>query len=280
MGTNDQVILEHYTHVGNIVNDLFPGDIGVAVTDLEKIIFYKPARRIDVGAQVGHVLRPEFALYQAIQQNKRIMKRQVALVRDVPFITYAMPLTNDNNEIIGAISIHESVEDYDALKDMAGRLSDSINILASSSQEISAQTEEISTVSKNLADISYESQQRAKDSDKILGLIRDIASPINLLGLNAAIEAARVGEIGRGFSVVATEIRRLAATTAEAVNNIENIINTIQKDSNQTYQRITQIDGVISQIAQAINNVAETTQCCGSMANELDQMADKVSQVV
>lgn len=277
MDASDQAILEHCVYLANILNDLYARDVAVTVTDREKILFYKPGQRIDIGAQVGGVLRAEFALYQAMQQKKRIVKKQITPKSGIPFITCAIPLTNKSGEVIGAMSMIEPVDDHEALHGMADRLSNSINILASSSQEISAQTEEISAVSKELADIAYQSQQQIKDSDRILGLIRDIASQTNLLGLNAAIEAARVGEMGRGFGVVAEEIRKLAATSAEAVNNIDKIIKAIQNDSNQTYYRVAQINDGISQIAEAIINVAESTQGCGNMANNLEEMANKLS---
>jgi len=111
-----------------------------------------------------------------------------------------------------------------------------------------------------------------------LSLIRTVASQTNLLGLNAAIEAARVGDAGRGFGVVAEEIRKLATTTTDSVKKIDEIVKAVQKDSNHTYQQLTQINAVIAQIAEAITNVAGAVDQAGGMAQRLNSMADSLTQ--
>lgn len=89
--------------------------------------------------------------------------------------------------------------------------------------------------------------KQAKDIGAVLTLIRDIADQTNLLALNAAIEAARAGEAGRGFAVVADEVRKLAEKTMSATRDVETAIQSIQHG---TYKSFTTMDQAVSAIEE------------------------------
>ena len=174
--------------------------------------------------------------------------------------------------------IIESVEQQDQLKQMAEKLADTTNTLASTSEEISAQTQEISALSRAMSVAAGESQGRLQETDQVIGLIKAVAGQTNMLGLNAAIEAARVGEQGRGFGVVADEIRKLATSTGDSIKKIESTLQTIRQDSQKNYEQSRRIDEVMPQIAQAITQVAGAVQEVNEMARALNEMADRLTQ--
>lgn len=95
-----------------------------------------------------------------------------------------------------------------------------------------------------------ELNKRSKEVEAIIQLISSIANQTNLLALNAAIEAARAGESGKGFSVVAEEIRKLAETTHHSATEIEHLVKGIQSDTHSTIDRMNivhkQVDGGLS----------------------------------
>jgi methyl-accepting chemotaxis protein len=92
-------------------------------------------------------------------------------------------------------------------------------------ETIRQQTDDLGVIIGNLGDSTSK-------IGNIINVINDVADQTNLLALNAAIEAARAGEAGRGFAVVADEVRKLAERTAKATKEIEKIITTLQKESN------------------------------------------------
>lgn len=278
MSDEANTILEKFLHVMPLLGEMFSSDIGVAVTDREKYLLYKRGRVLDLKISSGTPLKPGTAVVRAMTENRRVVVRGDRATFGLPYIATAVPVHDEAGNVVGGAVIIESVEQQDRLKEMAEKLADTTSSLASTSEEISAQTQEISALSRIMSLAAAESQGRLKETDEVVGLIKAVSGQTNMLGLNAAIEAARVGEQGRGFGVVADEIRKLAKSSDESIKKIESTLRTIREDSEKNYEQTRRIDEVIPQVAQAITLVASNVQEVNEMARSLNEMADNLTK--
>lgn len=124
-------------------------------------------------------------------------------------------------------------------------------------EELNASSQEIVAFSDEAANIAKETSHEVEKTSDILDIIRRVSRQSNLLGLNAAIEATRAGEFGRGFSVVASEVRKLAEESNKSTIKIENIINQFCNSVDQVLKNAEQSKIITEEQAGATQEITE-----------------------
>ncbi|MCG9731523.1 methyl-accepting chemotaxis protein [Shewanella sp. Isolate13] len=142
---------------------------------------------------------------------------------------------------------------------------DSKAVVAAATDTVAQLVREVENTSANIAQIDKDTS----DITQVLKVIGEIADQTNLLALNAAIEAARAGEQGRGFAVVADEVRALAARTQSSTAEIELTLNKLRAASN----------AAILSMSETKNTCLKTADTTEKVANDLDEIGSSVNQI-
>jgi len=203
---------------------------------------------------------------------------------------------NNTGRVASAVEMM-SIVVYDVTRNSANAANSSKEAveLAQKGGEVVAETingmNKISDSVNNSAQTIENLGKSSEQIGEIIQVINDIANQTNLLALNAAIEAARAGEQGRGFAVVADEVRKLAERTTSATNEITDMIKSIQNETNNAVSTMhtatqevetgvklaNQADDSLKQIVSSVQNVMDMVQQIASSAKQQNMTGEEVS---
>jgi len=236
----------------------------IAEGDLSQSIPVPPGNGECLMASIANMQAQLRGLIGKVQTSaSELTRRAHALAKDVDQVEQnGVDENGAAQNTAGEVShISGRINHIGVAADQAKSLSDLAGTLSQEGQEVMGNVvREMETISGSVhqsAELVQQLGNYSKQITSIVSVIKEIADQTNLLALNAAIEAARAGEQGRGFAVVADEVRKLAERTGKSTDEISTVISTIQRSVDDA---VRSMEGVNSQVGDGVGLVRNASE--------------------
>lgn len=183
----------------------------------------------------------------------------------------------------GVIDITQQVRSKRQAGEVGNSIASSVSEMSGAIEEISERLTRTASLAKDAESFAGVASEKVDDLNqssttisKVVDLIQDLADQTNLLALNATIEAARAGDAGRGFSVVASEVKALANQTGRATSDIRNSVEEIQKNIDEVVRSIEQITSGVTEVSVNTDSVAASVEEQTIVMSGLSSTADEL----
>ncbi len=272
----DNNVLEAFSIVLPYLKNFFEEEVAFAITDKEKYIDVLINEKLPIKAGKGDIVPQGGAIFDALKTGKILIKDVPKEVYDIAFKSYAIPIKNSTNNVIGCVVAGKSMEQRLQVIEFSKNLANSLGEISSSVQSMLAESQQLSTSNANMLLEAKKATETTKETDEIVKFVKNVSSQTNLLGLNAAIEAARAGELGKGFSVVAQEIRKLSSSTTESIKKIDSVLKEIGKTVGNISKGVEESNSFYEEQSASFEEITASIEELNSDAKILKELASKI----
>jgi archaellum component FlaC len=272
----NNILLESFSNVIDYLPMFFEDDVAFGITDREKYLAVKTNDKLPIKIKEGDYIQESGAVMEALKTGKVMVREIPKEVYGIRFKSYAVPLFDESNKVIGVVVVGKSLERKNEIAALSEDLSSSLQQIALSIEHISSEVQNIVHANENILKEVNVASESTKGTDNILGFIQNISKQTNLLGMNAAIEAAKAGEHGRGFSVVAQEIRKLSGSSSESIRKIDEVLKQIGQSVGNISQKVTETNSAVETQAASFEEITSSIQKLGSIAKVLEELSKKL----
>ncbi|WP_305120881.1 methyl-accepting chemotaxis protein [Saccharibacillus sp. JS10] len=251
-------------------------DFMIGLTDREKFLYYAPSTDLDFGLTAGSPIPPEDLNLKKALTGQLSSARLPAAAYGAELEAKGIPIFDEEGKVVGALAVAYTLKSEEFLYGFGERMESVSRSLTDFVASIAAQSQQLAAATTEIRENSGRAVSDAREVNKVTSFIREISEQTNMLGLNAAIEAARVGELGAGFQVVASEVRKLSVDTKQATQSIEQALNNVQDSIVRMQQEITSISDASNEQAHLLGEFSSLTDQLNHLNKEFSEFTQKL----
>ena len=272
----DEDILINLSYLLPCISSLLGDDTSMLISDKEKIIkVIKLASSVGANYGEGDLLPHDIPAYQCMKENRTIVNNVSKKYFGVPLKAIAAPIKNRDGKIIGSIAIGKRDWGND-IDNHAEAFVSSFNEISNIVDSVSSGIQDVAKSSNDILNEINKTNEDMKKTNEIIDFVRNISKQTNLLGLNAAIESARAGEMGKGFSVVSNEIRNLSSSTSQSINEITTVLNNLRLSVENITSKVYENNQLFEMQAANIEEINSSISELNNTAKIIKQIAERV----
>lgn len=271
-------MLEKVVQLVPLIKEVLGDEWAVTVTDTGKNVLVMPGARIKFKARPGETVKEGTLSRRCLESGERGVAMMGSEVFGFPYMGKAACIRDEANNIVGTLGFWQPTQLAEKIKDVSEILAKSITGISVFATSLSAAAEELSATIQTINSNTQNMLSDVANTDGILQLINEVSTQTQLLGLNAAIEAARAGEVGRGFNVVAEEIRKLAGRTNVSVKDIKQIIDSIKRNIGELAIQISEISAVSEELASSSQNIMSDIEKTEDVSANMSELSKELVQ--
>jgi hypothetical protein len=272
-------VVDAFGSFAPILAEMFHEGCFMFWTDLEKVNGRQPSTKFDMPSITsGKILAEDDVAFKVIKSKQPMIEELDASKHGIPMYVACYPLFEDENkrEIVATFGIVTPKRTAASLREMADNLSNGLGGIAASIEELAASATNIHSNEQSLFESIKDIVNISEEINEVSVFIKDIADETKMLGLNAAIESARAGEAGRGFGVVAEEIRKLSDQSKSTVPRIKKLTDSIKQKVDEASTKSKNSLSSSQEQAAATEEITASVQEITSMAEELNKIAKEL----
>lgn len=258
-------VFEIMIYAAPLISDLFEGNAAINICDKNECLYALDGKNSKAPMYAGQVIDNDVMNKNGINENVYIKKRSFSSIYDkknygMSFKAIAVPMKNEKKEVVGWFGLSVNMEEHEEIVLATEELKNSLNETKLTASEIANSAVNLSEKLNFLIENTENTEKLIYEGSEAIKLIENIAKQSNLLGLNAAIESSRAGEYGKGFSVVAGEMRKLALNSAESSKKISDALNQMSNSMKVIIDTISELGQISTNQAAGLEELSATVE--------------------